>query len=264
MSRTSLTLILAVFSFGAARAQSPAPPTFDVASLKPSPPSGADLLNINLGNLNHGVVTLANTTLSECIRYAYGLVSEDQIEGPEWIRHRSLRVDIAAKTAPDASLEQVRSMMQNLLAQRFRLELHHEPKPVRHFELTVARGGPKLTESPEAATSHLINYGRGRLFYDHLAMRTLAVLLSRQLKQPVLDLTGLNGFYDVRLEWMQDDLSAGPAVPEKDGKREADDAGPLPDIYKAVQQQLGLQLEPRKTPIDVLVIDHADKVPIAN
>jgi uncharacterized protein (TIGR03435 family) len=254
MRRTASTLILAVCSFGAARAQSPSPPpTFDVASVKPSPPSG-DLLNINLGTLSHGVLTLGNTTLSECIRYAYGLVSEDQISGPDWIRDRSLRVDIAAKTAPDASLEQVRPMLQNLLAQRFHLELHREPKPLRHFDLTIARNGPKLPESPEGASSHLVGYGRGRLFYDHLPMRTLAVLLSRQLQQPVLDLTGLTGFYDVRLEWTPDE----PAPKETAG------AAPLPDIFHAIEQQLGLQLEPKKTPIDVLVIDHADKAPVAN
>jgi uncharacterized protein (TIGR03435 family) len=254
MSRTSLTLILAVFSFGAARAQSPAPPTFDVASLKPSPPSGADLLNINLGNLNHGVVTLANTTLSECIRYAYGLVSEDQINGPDWIRDRSLRVDITAKTSPDTPIEQVRLMMQALLAQRFHLELHREPKPLRHFDLTVSKKGLKLSESPEGGPVGRRTYNLGRLFYYHVPMGTLAVLLSRQLKQPVMDLTGLTGFYDINLEWAPDD-----APPADTGV-----AVPVPDIFHAIEEQLGLQLEPKKTPIDVLAIDRADKVPIAN
>jgi uncharacterized protein (TIGR03435 family) len=261
MSRTSLTLILAVFSFGAARAQSPAPPTFDVASLKPSPSTGADLININLGNLNHGVVTLANTTLSECIQYSYGLVSEDQINGPDWIRDRGLRVDITAKTSPDTPLDQVRLMMQALLAQRFHLEIHREPKPLRHFDLTVSKKGPKLPESQEGAPVHPSTYNRGRLFYDHLPIHTLAVLLSRQLKQPVLDLTGLPGFYDVHLEWTPDDMSPKEAQLQ-DALRNNGPA--LPDIFHAIEQQLGLRLEPSKTPIDILIVDHADKVPIAN
>jgi uncharacterized protein (TIGR03435 family) len=264
MRRTTSKLILSVFSLIAARAQSASPPSFDVASVKPSPPTESDLLNINLGTLSHGVVTLGNTTLSECIRYAYGLVSEDQINGPDWIRDRSLRVDIMAKTSPDTPVDQVLLMMQTLLAQRFHLELHREPKPLRHFELAVAKNGPKIHESQEGAPATNKNYGRGRLIYDHLSMHTLAVLLSRQMQQPVIDLTALKGFYDIHLEWTPDDPSAKEAQLDGALRREGVDGPPQPDIYKAVQEQLGLLLEPKKTPIDILVIDHADKVPIAN
>lgn len=250
MRHTTSLILLTLASIAGAQT-----PTFDVASVKPSVPSG-DLLNINLGTFNHGVVTLGNTTLSECIRYSYGLVSEDQISGPEWIRDRSLRVDITAKTAPDTPIEQVRLMMQSLLAERFHLEIHHEAKPVRHFDLSVSPKGFKLHESPESTPTALKGYGRGRLFYDHLPMRTLAVLLSRQLQQPVLDLTGLTGFYDIHLEWTPDD----PAL--KDAP--AHDSPSFPDVYHAIQEQLGLQLEPKRTPIDVIVVDRADKVPVAN
>src|SRR5580698_4612384 len=97
----------------AAHAQS-----FDVASLKPSPSTGG-LLNINHGSLNHGVVSLTNVTLSECIQFAYGLISDDQVDGPAWTRDRSVRFDISAKTSPDATEEQVQPMMQKLLAERF-------------------------------------------------------------------------------------------------------------------------------------------------
>src|SRR5579872_2469977 len=94
--------------------------TFDVASVKPSPSDGG-LLNINHGSLNHGVVTLTNVTLAECVEYAYGLISDDQVDGPEWTRERRVRFDITAKTSPDATVEQVRPMMQKLLAERFHL-----------------------------------------------------------------------------------------------------------------------------------------------
>ena len=260
MRRTAIYLLLAIvssLSFRAARAQPATPaPAFDVASVKPSPPSGSDLLNINLGTASHGVVTLGNTTLSECIRYSYGLTSEAQVSGPDWIRDRGLRVDIMAKTAPDTPIEQIQRMMQTLLAQRFLLQLHREPRPVAHFDLAVGKNGLKLHESPEGAPAAAPNYGRGRIIYSHIPMRTLTVLLSRQLKQPVIDLTGLPGFYDIHLEWSLDD-------PQEALQHPAADAPALPDIYKAVQQ-LGLLLEPKKTPIDVLVIDHAEKVPIAN
>src|SRR5580704_16821878 len=111
MIRTALVALL--FSTSAF-SQSP---TFDVASVKPSVSTGG-LLNINHGSLNHGLVTLTNTTLSECVEYAYGLVSDDQVEGPDWTRDRRVRFDVSAKTSPDTSADQVALMMQNLLAER--------------------------------------------------------------------------------------------------------------------------------------------------
>jgi len=245
------TVALALLSFATALAQSPA---FDVASVKPSPPSNSDRIDINLGTFSHGVVTLTNTTLSECLQYAYGLVSEDQIDGPDWIRDRRVRVDIIAKTSPDTPLDQALSMTQALLAERFHLELHREPKPVRHLELTVGRKGLKLPVSQDGAPLRPYDYNRGRLFYDRRTMHTFAVLLSRQLKQPVIDLTGLTGFYDVHLEWTPDDPSAAPTT----------DSSPLPDIYQAVEDQLGLHLESKKTPIEIIMIDRAGRVPSAN
>jgi uncharacterized protein (TIGR03435 family) len=254
MKPTPSILILAAIS-ARALAQSLAPaPSFDVASVKPSPDSGADLININLGHADHGVVTLTNTTLSECIQFAYALTSEDQIDGPDWIRDRHLRVDITAKTSPDTPSDRVHLMMQTLLTERFRLELHRQLKPVRHFDLSIARRGFKARPSPEGAPAQPGIHFRGRIVDDHLSMHTLVVLLSRQLRQPVIDLTGLAGFYDIHLEW----------APGEQPPPEASDSAPLPDIFHAVDVQLGLALEPRKTPIEVLVIDHADKVPIAN
>jgi uncharacterized protein (TIGR03435 family) len=247
----TLKLILVLIPFNALLAQ----PAFDVASVKSSPPGG-DTIDINLGRANHGVVTLANTTLSECIRYAYGLVSEDQISGPDWIRDRHLRVDIVAKAPPDTANDQLLLMMQSLLAERFRLTLHHEPRRIAHLELGVARSGSKLPESKGDTPAFTPSYGRGRLIYSHLPTHTLAVLLSRQLRQPVIDNTGLTGFFDVNLEWTPDDVTASPSADA--------DTTAHPDIFGAVQQQLGLKLEISKAPLDVLIIDHAEKIPIAN
>jgi len=230
--------------------------SFDVASVKPSPPAG-DRIDINLGTYRHGEVTLTNTTLSECLQFAYDLVSEDQIDGPGWIRDRSLRVDIIAKTSPDTPREEALLMTQVLLNERFHMQLHREPKPVRHLELTVGKKGSKMPAWHENETDPPNQYYRGRLFYNHRSMHTFAVLLSRQLKQPVIDLTGLTGFYNVRLEWASDDpmIAAAPA---------SDPTAPPPDLYQAVEQQLGLHLEAKKTPIEVIVVDRADKVPVAN
>ncbi len=97
------------------------------------------------------------------------------------------------------------------------------------------------------------NLGRGRLFYDRRSMHVFAILLSRQLRQPVIDRTGLAGLYDFRLECTADD-SAGTTA----------DGAPLPDIFQAVEQQLGLHLEWKNTPIEAIAIDRAERVPIVN
>jgi uncharacterized protein (TIGR03435 family) len=228
-----------------------AQPSFDVASVKQGGPVRPDgLLDINLGRASHGVVTLTNTTLSECIRYAYGLTNEEQISGPPWIRDRAIRFSIEAKTAPDTPLEQRQLMLQGLLAERFKLELHGEPRKIAHLILTVGKAGPKFGESQSDGPGGRVNYGPGDLEYRRIAMSGFVVLISRLLKQPVLDHTGLTGLYDLKLEWTPDDADSSPT--------------PKPDIFTAVQQQLGLKLEASKEPLEVLVVDRAEKVPSEN
>jgi uncharacterized protein (TIGR03435 family) len=101
----------------------PAQPSFDVATVKRGGPVRPDgLLDINLGTASHGTVTLSNTTLSECIRYAYGFTNEEQIAGPDWIRDRSIRFEIVAKAPPETPAAQLRLMLQTLLQERLRLE----------------------------------------------------------------------------------------------------------------------------------------------
>jgi uncharacterized protein (TIGR03435 family) len=227
--------------------------TFDVASVKPGGPTRPDgLLDINLGRAEHGVVTLTNTTLSECIRYAYGLTNEEQVTGPPWIRDRSLRVSIEAKAPPDTPAEQLRLMTQALLKERFQLQMHREPRKIPHYELTVAKGGPRLAESKPDSPFDRVDYRPGHLAYKHQSMDRFVVLLSRQIKQPVFDHTGLTGAYDIDLRWTPDDATLSP------------DASPLPDLFTAIRQQLGLKLEASKEPLEVLVVDHAEKVPIGN
>jgi uncharacterized protein (TIGR03435 family) len=262
MRQPTLRLILILlFSLGRAFCQPARPPAFDVASVKPSP-GGGDTININLGTASHGEVTLTNTTLSECIQYAYNLVSEDEVSGPDWIRDRRLRVDIVAKAPPDTPADRLLLMTQALLAERFHLELHREPRPLKHFEMSVAKGGPKLPEAAGEGTSARIYYGPGRLHYNHLPMHRFAVLLSRQLKLVVVDHTELKGFYDVNLDWRPGELPV--ARPTDTGPLpQAPDPG-APSIFKAMQQQLGLTLEVSKAPIDILVIDRAEKTPVGN
>jgi uncharacterized protein (TIGR03435 family) len=233
----------------AAMAQRPA---FEVASVKLSEPVPiGQNYNINLGRIQHGELTLTNTTLSDCIRFAYRLVSDDQMAGPDWVKSKEFRYDIVAKTGPETSPEQIQEMLQTLLAERFKLETHSEPRVLAHYELVIAKGGLKMHEAkPDAPES--FQYLIGHLSSTRTPMERFLMLLSRQLRQAVLDRTGLTGQYALDLKWTPDS-AAGDAATESG-----------PSIFSAIQDQLGLKLEPHKSLVPILVIDHADKVPVAN
>ena len=236
-------------------------PHFEVATVKLSPPVAAGTpLPINLGSFRNGTVMLTNTTLSECLQFAYGLVSGAQIAGSDWIKSRDVRFDIVGKTGPDVARDQALLMMQNLLGERLKLSLHHEPKEMPFLALVVAKNGPKVvpvkTDTPPAEIPPQLP---GRLLHPYMSMATLATLVSRFERQIVIDMTGLTGRFSVDLQWTPDAL--GGAVPLVNGQPVNVDGPSLPT---ALQEQLGLRLESRKGPVDVLVVDHAEKVPVDN
>src|SRR5215475_7469234 len=120
-------------------------PQYEVATVKLSPPVPLGTpLPINLGSVNNGTATLTNVTLNECLQFAYGLVSEAQVAGPDWIKSRDVRFDIVAKTGPNVSRDDAKLMMQNLLKERLKLPLHHEPREMPFLALVVAKNGPKM------------------------------------------------------------------------------------------------------------------------
>jgi uncharacterized protein (TIGR03435 family) len=236
---------------------------FEVATVKLSPPVPAGTpLAVNLGALRNGVATLTNVTLAECIQYAYDLPSNSLIAGPDWINVRDVRFDIVAKTSPDTPRDQVLQMMQNLLAERLQLKLHHEPRQQSFLALVVGKNGPKLPPAKDAAIPPQI---AGRILHPRMPMTMLATLLSRFERQLILDKTGFEGPFSVDLQWIPEALREralqGGPPPTLNGQP-VDLNGPL--IYTALQEQLGLRLESRKGPVDTLVIDHAEKVPADN
>ncbi len=234
-------------------------PVFDVASLKPVPaPSGR--YSVDLGNSSHGRLTLTNVTLSECLRFAFKLYTDAQIAGPDWIKDHHVLFNIVGQAPPDTPRDELRRMTLNLLKERFQLELHHEPRRLSYLALIVDKNGPKMHESKDDSSASREIVRRGQILYQHVSALTLAVLLTRFTEQPILDMTGLKGLYDVQLEWTPDNPK--PSGPSS-AVAEAGDAD-TPSLFAAVREQLGLKLESRKGPLDVVVIDHVEKVPIAN
>ena len=235
-----------------------------MATLKLSPPVPLGTpIAINLGAVRNGTVTLGNVNLAECIQFAYLMPSAKQVVGPEWIYSRDERFDIVGKASPDTSRDDLRVMTRNLLAERLKLSLHREKKDLPFLALVVARNGLKITPSSENENNPTTI--PGRILAKRMAMPIFVMLLSRFEREMILDMTDLNGFFAIDLQWLTDDLR----------RRAPQDGTPLilngeavdlnrPSLSTALQEQLGLRLESRKGPIDVLVVDHAEKTPADN
>lgn len=239
-------------------------PSFEVATVRLSPPPSGNLININLGRFADNKLTFSNASLGDCIKFAYAIVSDAQLVAPDWVKSQDPHYDIVAQVPPGATREQVQSMLQTLLAERFKLALHHEQREVPHLELVIAKNGPKIKPSAPNARQGGTTFG-GRINAPQISMATLTMLLSRFERQAILDATGLKGNYEVQLEWTPESIRNLP--PRPDGQPvmfNGEPADARPSLATAIQEQLGLRLESRKSPIDVLVVDRAEKTPSEN
>jgi uncharacterized protein (TIGR03435 family) len=137
-------------------------------------------------------------------------------------------------------------MLQTLLEDRFQRKVHLETKELPIYALVVAKNGTKVHAIKDEGDTE-IGGGDGHQFTARqVSMQVFAGALARQFGSPVLDMTGLTGVYDITLDYAHDDSAAA-------------DNGPGPSIFTALQEQLGLKLEPRKGPVEVLVVDRAER-----
>jgi uncharacterized protein (TIGR03435 family) len=235
-------------------------PAFEVATIKPSNPNTPGKL-FTVRGVN--VMTI-NTTLSDIMTMAYNLHAKQIENAPEWAG--ADKYDVTGK--PDVpglpSTEQMKSMLQKMMTDRFKLKFHKEKKELSAYVITVAKGGPKLTPSqadPNSLPGLFFN-GPGRFNVRNATLAEVAqVLQGAVMDRPVVDQTGLTGKYDFTLNWTPDEFQfsglrgpgAPPLPPPPPGQAE------MPDLYTAIQQQLGLKLESTKAPVEVLVIDHVEK-----
>jgi len=219
--------------------------SFDAASIKPS-----DAPNGNSSGIDPdpGLLRAHNVTLKRCSTGAYGVPEAQILDGPKWIDE--LRYEIVARTTGRAGENGLMVMLQDLLADRFQLKLHHETRTVSGYELTLAKGGIKATPSqPDTSASSDMSKHGGRMDAKAYSMSRLALKLADILGAPVSDLTNTSGNFDFSLRWVPDEVQA---------KATSSDASQGPSLFTALQEQLGLKLEARKVPVDVLVIDHAE------
>ncbi len=223
---------------------SASPSEFEVASIKlvnhPVPLHAVSL------NINHGTLTMDAAALRQMIGLAYGIQRVRVLGGPNWLD--SDLYDLVAKAEKsDASPDEIRSMFQTLLADRFQLKIHRETKVLTVYSLEVGRNGSKLIEAKVGEAAAVIgNAPTGGLTVQKGSVRLLVNTLANILGSPVVDKTGLTGTYDFTLKWTDPSALNGPD-------------SEFPSLVTAVQEQLGLRLESQKSPGEVLVVDHAEK-----
>jgi len=221
-----------------------ADPGWEVATVRPNA-SGATRDKIHI-NGRH--VSLENETVARMMLIGYG-VQKDQLIGlPDWARTDGWDVEGVTDVTGVPNLKQFQTMVRKILEERFGLTLHHEQRVMQVFALRVGKGGPKLraaTGDPDAMPDRVDHRSAGRLetTFKDTSMSDFILMVLGAMDHPVVDETGLHGKYDFQLTWNDDESVA------------AADENAAPGIFTAVQEQLGLKLEPAKAPADVLVID---------
>jgi uncharacterized protein (TIGR03435 family) len=250
------TVVLGVDHSSTVGAQSAAAPAFEAASIKPnrSGRAGGGL------NLLPARIKIVNSSLKFCIQMAWN-VKDFQVSGGEgWTGTE--RYDIDAVTASPFKAAELRTMLQALLTERFALVIHRETRDKAGYALVTARSGPKLPppiDDPDVMLGRTAG-GDMTLKAKSATMEQLAATLSSALSAPVVDQTGIAGRFDVSLEWAPDPTGHPPVT--KSGAPAAmppPDAMPGPSIFSALQEKLGLRLEARKVPVEMIAIDHAER-----
>ncbi len=244
MNRITRLACLAALTFRGLCGQAlPSLPTFEVATVRPADRTGQP---------GHGTfaasgsrVSFTGYTLTGLIQYAYDVRGYQISGGPGWMG--SDTYTIVAKTEGDTPREtaEIRQMLQGLLAERFGVRLHRDMKETSVYVLSCAKNGPTLTQSSARRTT--MQMGPGHLMMGKATTSQMASLLSSVLSRAVLDQTGITGEFDFTLD--SPDINMRSMQPLEAG----------PSIFTAIQEQLGLKLEPSKGRIEMLVIDSVAK-----
>jgi uncharacterized protein (TIGR03435 family) len=247
------TIVLAFSMLGLSAlvpAQTPpvATPAFEVATVKPNPAGGN-----RIGVVSPGRLTITSATLATCIKWAYGVQDRQIAAANSSVSDllRSERYDIVAKSAEVVPEAQLKLMLQTLLAERFHLTFHKQSKDTQVFAMIVDKNGVKFHESPGDGDSQQQAKSKLMRKWMWTTMPQFADILSEAMDAPVVDQTGLTAKYDFSL-----DLT--PYLPTTEER---------PDIavmmVTAIREQLGLKLESRRAPVEVMMVDRLEK-PSAN
>lgn len=260
----SLVALTAIGAFAAQHAAEPA--KFEVASVKRTAECAME------NSLGPGEVSLRGNPLKPILSQAFQ-ASKEQIQGPSWLDEDCF--DIAAKPPEGAGRDQIPEMLRALLVDRFRLTFHKDNGARNIYALVVDKNGPKFKESAPpsngaqrtAATRFVAGPGISGL-KGSMTMAYLASRLSARGYGLVRDFTGLTGKYDIDLSWAPDrtfePMGAFARAAEAGPPNLDLPPPPAVGLFEALRESLGLRLEQRKEPVEVLVIDHIERVPSGN
>lgn len=271
--------------------------SFEVASIKPAPPPEQTIMmgigcRGGPGTNDPGRWTCMNLNLPILVRNAFDLK-------PYQLKEMSGRYDerfMVTATIPEGTTkEQFRQMRQNLLIERFGLKFHREKEERQGYELITAKNGPKFKESktdppkdsadkgqappapfkitydkdgfpviPPGVSQVVVGTGHARGQWIGITIEKLTDFLSSQIFKPVADGTRLKGIYNISLRWAPDLIDGVVGSPPSLSTLPAQSASSGPNLFDALQDQLGLKLQPKKVAIDILVVDHIEKKPTEN
>ena len=225
-----------------------ADPGWEVVTVRPSDPNTSQATFDVRGR--H--IIIANRTVETMLLLAYGLQKNQIVGGPDWIRTERFDADGIPNVEGQPSLEQFRNMLRKLLAERFGLVTHMEQRELSVYAITIAKGGPRMTQSkadPNAlqSDSDKQDGGQRSIQMSNATMAGFALELLYNTDRPVVDRTSLTGRYDFTLKWTFDDSK----VPT--------DGSAAPGLFTAIQEQMGLKLEAVKTMTNVMLIDKMER-----
>jgi len=251
MIRAAIAASFAAFAACAAFGQSAAPPAFAVVSIKAVKPDFAALKGALQPAISFSPssVTMSSVTLKDVIMAAYDM-KDNQISGPAALT--SGWYDIIAKTDGPVPVEQIRLMLQGLLADRFKLALHRDTKELAMYALAAGKGEPKLTPGKPDGESSTGRVGGAFVFKNYSMAKLADYLSARSAGHPVMDATGINGVFNFTVQL----VDSSDVVEVKTALESLMREGNLAAL---VAEQLGLKLESRKSPAPILVIDHVEK-----
>jgi uncharacterized protein (TIGR03435 family) len=232
-----------------------ASPGIEVATIKPTKPDEQGFMLVFRG----GHFQTRNISLSKLLAFSYGVHDKQLIGLPPWAETDNYDIDAKPDMDGTPDRKQLQGLVQKLIAQRFSLTFHRDKRELSVYVLSVAKTGAKLTKSEDQGGLPGFGLrGLGALNVHNSSMNDFSGMMQETvMDRPVIDQTGLTGRYDFTLNWTPDDSQfggMGAKVPPP-----TDNTNPPPNLYTAIQEQIGLKLDATKAPTDVMVIDHIEK-----
>jgi len=256
---STTALLLLPLAFG--RCQAPAPSAFEAASITPCKPGTPGPPGEHAGMVQFtfpgGRFRANATTLKYLLEWAYDIQTAQHTGGPAWLS--SDRYDIEATAGTNASDAQMKRMVQALLEDRFHLKVHRETKEMQAIVLAQGRNAPKISPAKDGEI-HAVRFtpqdgSGGKVASYHIlctrfTVAELSDTFARQLGQVIVDQTGLQGDFDFTIDLTPDESRPNPLDPTM--------------LLSALRDQIGLSVKSQKTPVEILVIDGAEKVAAGN